>query len=733
MISCSVITLRLIMKILKAFLLGLVLICLSSVEIYSHNINEPAEIPKNQNFNVFEENGKFGLKNEHGDVLIPAQHDALGWSNGKFSVINNVTGYQIKGLWGIINISNHRITKTEYVDLSPGEGSLLVARKKLPHTVTILTGCINTSGKEIIPFQYEGLSISSFRAIVFSKTNNQFKHGLIDFENKLLIPIQYASIYPLGSLRYAVENFENKIAIFSEDGKQITNFLIDSISSFKKNYAIYYQNQRQGLIDREGQIKLEPVYREIVIRDDGSIMTRQADAWLFLNGENKLIRQINADSIQAILPGILKIKTAGKIQLTNEAFIPLNENVFSFVGNFHKGKALFKKGNGTGLLRSDGTIALETKYNDLILDNKFIIARQWVDNRNRYVVLDSLGKILTTKNYDFIGKFNGSFFPVKNKNYWGALNASGKEIIACVHDSIVDQVSNHVVVKFKGGYGIINLNEDWIITPQASRLKLWDDERYLEITPRTTFLKSFPKTIIYFTDNKVEIKNDFLVEHTSSGALWKIDRNGVITERLLEPEAVEKVFPESEGLRAIKKDGRYGFIDNRGRLRIANRYEDVKAFSGSLAAAKIRGKWGFINHHDNIAIQPVYDEIYSFQDNVAIVKQKNYFGLIDLNGKLILPVRYDEIKILPGKHLLILQNGLYGLTDSNGKTFINPKFNQLIDLNNGYVIVERDGKFGLLTKQGLSTIPEIYDGLSFDTYHNQYIAFKKAAWEVAKF
>src|SRR5688572_22245275 len=161
-------------------------------------------------FNLFEENGKIGLKDASGKIIINAQYEALGWSNGKFSIVNNVTGYKLHGLWGLINTENHRITKPEFQDLSPGEGLILVARKKLPHSVKVQAGCLNISGKVVVPFQYDGLSIASFRAIVYMKSASRFNHGLIDLENKLLIPINFQSIYPLGSLRYGVQNFDNK-------------------------------------------------------------------------------------------------------------------------------------------------------------------------------------------------------------------------------------------------------------------------------------------------------------------------------------------------------------------------------------------------------------------------------------------------------------------------------------------------------------------------------------------
>lgn len=714
-------------KASRILLFFLVLLA-SSDHLYSNSDQDFSYTIETNEYVVYEENGKVGLKDQQGKVLIPAQYEALGWSNGKLSLINNVTGYRNGNLWGLINLQNSRITKSEFVDLSPGEGDLIVARKKIKGTIRIQTGCINSSGKVIIPFQYDGLRISAFRCIVYTRTTSQFKHGLINFDNKILIPLNYQSVYPLGSLRYGVQDFNSKTAIFSEDGEQITNFVIDSISTFKKDYAVIYQNQLQGLIDRQGRTKLEPIYREIKIQDDGSVSARKADGWFWLNGENKLIRQINADSVSVVQPNLLKIKTGEKIWLADKDFKPVNDLLFSFVGQFKNGKTFFRIGARTGMLNNAGKIIIKPLYKELLPDRQFIRARL-NDEQAKWIVLDSVGHTITSRGYEYLDSYNGKYFPAKNRGYWGVINDQGKEIVACVHDSLIQQQNDLIVVKFKGKYGVINLKEDWIVTPQVGKLRLLNDDRYLQSTPKTKFLKSRNGQIIYFSDNALEVKDSYLLEYLPSGIIWKIDLNGVIVDRMVHPQDIERIFEEREGLRAIKKDGRYGFVDSRGRLRIANRYEDVKDFSNSLAAAKIRGKWGFINKEDQIAIQPVYDEVLSFKEKFAIVKQKSFCGLIDKTGKLVLPVRYDSIVVLPEHRFKVKQNNMWGLADGRGKIILNPKYDELNDLNNGYIIVSREGKFGLLSLQGISTIPQIYDGLKFDPYHNEYIALKKTAWE----
>jgi hypothetical protein len=679
-------------------------------------------------FSLYEENGKVGLKNEQGQVVIPAQYESIGWSNGEFSLIGNVTGYRSKGLWGLINTQNNKVTKAEYEDLSPGQGEIIVARKKLPGTVKVRSGCITLSGKQVIPFTYDGIRITSFRAIVYTRSGNQFKHGLIDLENKILIPLNFQNIYPLGSLRFGVENFNNKTAIFNEEGKQLSEFSIDSLSSFKKDFAILYQNQRQGLINRNGEIKLQPTFNEIKLNDDGSILTKRSDQWIVLDGQNKIVRQFNADSILVLGKGLLKIIEGGKSQLTDHTLKPISNDWFAAIGKMHNGRASFCDGNRYGVLNKEGKILIKPQYSSLTVSGGNIIVQSASDKR--FNLIDSVGNALSNRSYEALKSFNGKFYPVKNRGFWGAINSNGKEIIACTHDSIGQTLGELVVVKFKGKYGVMTLKEDWMVTPQPGKIKLISSERYLVKNQRTNFLKSFKSEIIYFSDNPIEYKNGYLIESLQSGSFLKIDMNGLIAERFDSPESTQEVNEESEGLRAIKKDNRYGFVDNRGRLRIANRYENVKSFSNSLAAVMIRGKWGFINHEDQLAIQPVYDHVEQFKNGFAVVRQKDFYGLIDKNGRVLIPVRYESIEVLEDKRVKVKQNGLWGLSDSNGKILLHPKFETLVPLKNGYAIISQGKKFGVVTLEGMSTIPQVYDGISYDPIHEVFLAVKHTGWEV---
>ncbi len=677
-------------------------------------------------YHTFTDNGKVGLKNQQGTIVVPAQYEALGWSNGTFSVVENKTGYKLDGQWGLITISNQRITLPEYASLVPGDNSLLIASKQSPLSFRISSGCINLAGKAIIPFQYSGIRIHHMRAVVYTLDGGVLKYGMIGLDNKLLIPQVYQNIYPLGSLRFGVQNFQHKTALFSEAGKQITDFVIDSISPIQNNLAIIYQNGKQGLINRDGIIINEPTYREIKV-DSGVPEGRVSNEWTILTATNGFIKKLEADSLLSLGNNRLKILTASGVQLSDLEFNILETPNISQLQSYRFGLAEFMQKQKVGVLREDGSVLLPATFDRIQVEQDYILTSSSTLGKTTWALYSLGGQRLTSKAYDLIEPFNGSFYPVRKNGFYGGVDRLGNEIIACTYDSLLNGYENLVTVKFRGAFGIITLNEEWKIIPQPNPIKILNTERYFEFADNVTFLKSITGSIVYFTTNSFEISGENLIERTSSGGKWTINLNGQIIHRE-EPhdERNEKIYPSSEGLRGIKKNGKYGFIDDRGRLRIANRYEDILPFHEGLAAAKIRGKWGFINREDKIAIQPAFEEVASFKDGYARVKQHGKYGLLKKDGQMALDARYDQINVQHNGRILITSEKSVGLADAAGNILLQPKYESVQDLNTGYVIVKQNRKYGLVTLQGVSTIPLQYDLLLFEATKNVFFGLKKS-------
>jgi hypothetical protein len=681
-----------------------------------------------ETYNTFEVDGKMGLRDSNGNVVIPPAYDALGWSEGPFSVIGEVTGYKTSGRWGIIAVNNREITEATYTGLIPAEGNLILAYKRMPGSSRFLAGCLDTSGKEVIPFQYEGLTINAMRGIVYVRSGKTYKYGLIDLHNRPVIPIEYNQIQFLGNFRYAVQDTTGRFALFAETGKQLTGFLFDDISQFRNNYAIVYQNGFQGIIDRNGLLRINPSFTTIQLEDDGKARGRKQNKWTILDGKNNALQTVQYDSIFPLGDDRFGIRKGASFVITSNNFRELTPTRFNAIGTFNNHRAVVTVNGRQGLINNRGEYVVAAEYRAIRHEENRIFAQL---QDGRWIMLDSVGARLTTRSYDRIGHFTGRLYTVMNDRRYGIVDASGRERVRCVYDSILQHADGKLAVRFHGEYGIIDLDENWLTAPTPGRQYLVAPDRLLTKKGSTTYLMTYGGEIIYFTSNVLRLTGALLEERTSDGGLWKIGMDGRIVSRQLPPtEPFEEVFDESEGLRGIKKDGKFGFVDDLGRLRIANRYEGIKPFREGLAAVKILGRWGFVNHAERIAIQPVYDDVGPFISGLAIVMQKGQYGLIDKSGEVVLPIRYDQIARLPSGRFELITGDSKGLADKDGRLVFAPRYSEVHDIDNGYVIVGRSGRYGLVALNGVSTIPLIYDRIFYDPYGDRYFALNESEWEV---
>lgn len=675
---------------------------------------------------VFYENGKAGLRDDAGKVILPASFDALGWADGSFSVINQVTGFRQKGKWGLINLKKEFVTKAEYESVTSSGGDRVVASRHInPYTVKY--GCIDLTGKVTVPFMYDGIKIHGLRAIVFVKNGLKYEHGLIDLNDKSILPVKFRDIRPIGSLRFAIQNFEKRTALFSEEGLQLTEFVIDSISAFKKGNAIIYQNFKQGLIDREGIVQIQPTYRELRIAEEG-IEGRPSDNWKIIDKENKEITSIDADELVADGTHYL-VSLSGKHGVVGQDLnkqIPLD---YDRLAPFKNNLSVARKGNKFGLvsLAADKAEAFPFEFDSLVLEENFVRARL----KDQWMLYDTFHVKKTERTYTTMLPYNGRVFPVKNRGFWGAIDRYGKEVLGCVYDSLISFNYDDAYVKFKGLYGIMGYDEHWKIFPQRNRLTLIDSEHYIEKQDTILFLKKFNGEIVYFTYNKLKFVNGVFEETVEDGSVRQVTLSGISTTVVASPKVdnTEAVFEESEGYRGIRRNGQYGFIDARGRLRIANRYENIGRFHEGLAPVMILGKWGFVNTEDRIVINPNFETAAEFISGIAIVRRAGKVGVIGKEGQVILPLRYDSIT-RSGKLLQLHLQGQSGFADYKGHVLIEPHFDHAELLPNNLVIVRDQDKWGVLTVDGMPVIPLIYSFIKYNPATDQFLANKKSEWKL---
>lgn len=680
----------------------------------------------------FEQGGKVGIRDTEGHIVIPAAFDALGWSDGSFSVIGEITGYRKGMRWGLLNLKKEFITQPDYLDLTSAGGNYVIVRREL-NSFTVKVGCINLKGEVIIPLQYDDLVIHDLHAIVMVKESTRYTYGLKDLTNRTLLPTTYSQITPLGTLRFAVKKFDGKTALFSEEGKWVTGFDIDSLSSFHDDLAIVYQGLHRGAIDRTGTIKIEPEFGELDIQESGRVRVRKADRWKVIDHNQKTLRQTEADDIAPVGTNRFRLTLNGKNGLIDSLFTILIPIQYDYIGPVQDELLVVGKSNRYGVMRTNADLVLPIQFDTIIRDNHLLHVRSMAYGRRAWDLYDTVGVRKTQTSYDAIGNQAAGMYPVFYKGFAGAIDKTGKERVACVYDSLLEIGEAAIGVRFKGLYGIVSREDVWRVMPQIRRALPLAPERYVEIDGALKTVKDYAGEVIYFTNNPFSVEGDHFLEKLPNGSQKTVSFQGIEIFRSVPPQApaftVVAKEEEHEGLRLVLKDGKYGFVDSRGRIRIANRYEGAGNFHEGLAAVKLLGKWGFIDKSDQIVVHPAYDRPADMKNGTAIVARNGKAGIIDKEGNIRLELRYDSITRIDMQTFIFYRGGFLGMADGNGRILLEPRFDSVSPIGDDRVIVSQGGKFGLLTRDGLSVFPLIYDKLIYQPATNTFFARESFAWE----
>lgn len=163
---------------------------------------------------------------------------------------------------------------------------------------------------------------------------------------------------------------------------------------------------------------------------------------------------------------------------------------------------------------------------------------------------------------------------------------------------------------------------------------------------------------------------------------------------VIEPQFAE-VEDFSEGLAAAaeptgKEDKwgsrilRWGYIDETGNWKIRPRFHSARKFSEGLAYVQLKEiyKGGYINQNGEMVIKPIFSGGSRFRNGVASVNYEmgKKASLIDKKGNTLTERKYDIIVYFRGDPIKVYVTQwfsgeyLYGFIDSTGKEVIKPQF-----------------------------------------------------------
>ena len=203
-------------------------------------------------------------------------------------------------------------------------------------------------------------------------------------------------------------------------------------------------------------------------------------------------------------------------------------------------------------------------------------------------------------------------------------------------------------------------------------------------------------------------------------------------------EEWDEVNSYYEGFAIVEKDGKYGFIDESGKVIVYPIYDYLSSFNEGLSIAQQGEKYGFIDIEGNIAIPFIYEyaEFYGFSDGLAIVKDEDSWCFIDKSGNVVTRSPY-QIEYHFNKYGLAQvvnreDNGIINLEEEHG--YIDKTGNLIIPFGvygwfdeEGMITAKKDGKYGayvFLNGKAEIAVPFEYEEIGF-AFDEGFVPAKK--------
>jgi hypothetical protein len=244
------------------------------------------------------------------------------------------------------------------------------------------------------------------------------------------------------------------------------------------------------------------------------------------------------------------------------------------------------------------------------------------------------------------------------------MNSSFSEGLACVS------------LNLKFGY--IDIKGNWIIKPTFSNA--FGFQNGLALVNKGSDNYNFEKDGYFINKNGDEVSkwSDYEFEFAYQGkmalatdkkgdktkyGLYSFEKKKFITK--VEYEVNNYLFGEidqSIPMFPVSKNGKWGFIDDKGKIKIPMKYDNALPFSNGLAAVKLNEKWGFIDSKGKLIIPCKFNYILPFRHERAVGE----FSFIDKKGNPLDIQLKEEYKLFFEEGMTKWDSEFIGLTNEQG-------------------------------------------------------------------
>ena len=657
----------------------------------SNYYDKPQKIEK-QKYAIVGIGGLYGLVDRQGKLVVVPKYKSITilengcfWGNG---VLYNINERRV-----IVNGDSVIFVPDDYVEAQLLDNGLILA-SSIDENGCKKWGCVNQKGTVVIPSLYHSLSYSEGLLLASLCDDDDFfgrnrKLGVINFRNEIIVPFtdEYAEIKITEDLILCSENFRfDPWGAYTREGtiicepvyKEIVPISQFALKVYKETERNYYgsvykwgvidytgneilpceydwiadapdngllkiqKGKKYGFIDIMGNLLLEPSYYDISSFNHGYAIVSKKDSYydydVDYDREYSIYGVIDSNFKEVIpcyfremayIEGSHLFETEKGYKDTLGRFIAECDGKKIYVPSKYLYCKSFNNGSAVAVLKAcpENRYALiNDKAEDIlppIFESLTLLSNGLYKFKlnDKYGLIDHAGNIILPNMYHGIGKFVDDLACVqlsiesgesyKENKLYGYIDGHGNEVLPVEYEFIGKRFNNRVVVMKDGEWWLYSIDDHKLTAfPGVAHLGPCVSEDLCKVNVGGVYNKK---------------------ENCVNGGLWgyySVDGKTIV-------EAIyESAYRFTEGLAAVKKDGKWGFINTSGEIVVPCEYDEVDSPYKDESARLIKGEViyvfdtnGNITEHYTVKKDEEEDDYYeTYDDDTPSIYDNPYYN-----------------------------------------------------------------------------------------------------------
>ena len=527
----------------------------------------------------------------------------------------------------------------------------------------------------------------------------------------------------------------------------ITVYIINEVQLFYEieeiteiNYATLVHEGKYGVIDKTGNIVVEPTYDAIQIPNPSKPVfvcignynkeTKQYQTKVFNDKNEQLFQEYETIEVIPIETNIettpyekntLIYKKDGKYGLINLDGKEITKPIYEEISSIHYKEGTFavKQDGKLGVINLKGKVVIKPEYETITSDNYynettqnkttgFIVSKK-TENGYRYGYVNYRGQVILKTEYTELERVTEianekEIFFIAFKEGQAGLLKGRKVILNYEYEDIQYSSSNDIfVVQRNSKQGVISKEGATIVNTE-----------YDSIVFGGMYINAKKGNTLYLFDlNGASVDSKEIISKIQTdnpNYFITVDQNDIYSivdkeENILVDNNYSYIEYLPGDYFIVARDGKNGVIDISGKSVIDLAYTSIFHLNdtGLLQAEKIETKTIDLYSASMHKIDGMDNATIETGDNYIMIASDEDFAYYDFSGN-----KLNAKDIFPNNQLYAKKiNDKWGFVDSDGNMVIENQYEMVTDFNKyGYAGIKIDGKWGVIEQTSRQIIQE---------------------------